>query len=246
MSRLDRFLVTADWENQFCNVTQSTLPRPVSDHCPVMLDCDGIRSGPSPFRFENMWLKYAGFKDTLRDWWQSLHFSGSYSFILASKLKALKGILKAWNIEVFGRVENNKKDALNRISLWDDVEKEKVLSLEEAEKRDKAREEFKEWVDLEEVSWRQKSREIWLKEGDRNTGFFHRMTNSHRRRKSINSISINGRRLVKEAEVRDGLVGAYQSLLSASNNWCPPYPDLHLNLIGADQSAKLEEMFTEE
>ena len=246
MSRLDRFLVTADWENQFCNVTQCTLPRPVSDHCPVMLDCDGIRSGPSPFRFENMWLKYAGFKDTLRDWWQSLHFSGSYSFILASKLKALKGILKDWNFEVFGRVENNKKEALNRISFWDDVEKEKVLSLEEAEKRDKAREDFKEWVDLEEISWRQKSREIWLKEGDRNTGFFHRMANSHRRRKSISSISINGRRLVKEAEVRDGLVDAYQSLLSASNNWCPPYPDLHLNLIGADQSAKLEEMFTEE
>ena len=101
-------------------------------------------------------------------------------------------------------------------------------------------------MDLEEVSWRQKSREIWLKEGDRNTGFFHRMANSHRRRKSISSISINGRRLVKEAEVKDGLVGAFQSLLLASNNWCPPYPDIHLNVIGADQSAKLEEMVTEE
>ena len=42
------------------------------------------------------------------------------------------------------------------------------------------------------------------------------------------------------------MIGAFQSLLSASNNWCPPYPDLHFNLIGADQSAKLEEMFTEE
>ena len=108
MSRLDRFLVSADWESQFSNVTQSTLSRPVSDHCPVMLDSDGIKSGPSPFRFENMWLKFVGFKDLLRDWWQSLHFSSSLSFILASKLKAMKGILKAWNKEVFGRVDKKK------------------------------------------------------------------------------------------------------------------------------------------
>ena len=126
------------------------------------------------------------------------------------------------------------------------MEKDKELSLVEAEEREKARENYKEWVDLEEVSWRQKSREIWLKEGDRNTGFFHRMTNSHRRRNSITSIRINGRRLVKEAEVKEGLVSAFQSLLSAPINWRLPFPDLYFNLIGEDQSAKLEEMFTEE
>ena len=87
---------------------------------------------------------------------------------------------------------------------------------------------------MEEVSWRQKSRETWLKEGNRNTGFFHRMTNSHRRRNSIRSISINGRNFVKESEIKEGLVGAFQSLLTASNNWCPPFPDLLFNLIGGD------------
>ena len=117
MSRLDRFLVSADWESQFSKAIQRTLPRPVFDHCPVMLDIDGIKSGPSPFRFENMWLKFDGFKDLLRGWWQSLHFSGSYSFVLASKLKALKGILKIWNREVFGKVDLNKKEALRRISF---------------------------------------------------------------------------------------------------------------------------------
>ena len=193
-----------------------------------------------------MWMKFDGFKDLLRGWWQSLHFSGSFSFVLASKLKALKGILKIWNREVFGKVDLNKKEALRRISFWDEVEKVKELSLAEAEEREKARDNYKEWVDMEEVSWRQKSREIWLKEGDRNTGFFHRMANSHRRRNSISSIRINGRNLIKEDEVKEGLVCAFQSLLSAPINWNLSFPDLNFNLIGEDQAAKLEEMFTEE
>ena len=172
--------------------------------------------------------------------------SGSFSFVLASKLKALKGILKVWNEEVFGKVELKRKEALSRISFWDEVEKDKELSLAEAKEREKAREIYKEWVDLEEVLWRQKSREIWLKEGDRNTGFFHRMANSHRRRNSISSIRINGRNLVKEAEVKEGLVRAFQCLLSAPINWRLPFPYLDVNLIGEDHCAKLEEMFTEE
>ena len=90
MSRIDRFLVTEDWEGYFNGVVQSTLPRPVSDHFPILLDGGGVRKGLVPFRFENMWLKEEGFKDLLIGWWQSLRFSGSFSFILAEKLKALK------------------------------------------------------------------------------------------------------------------------------------------------------------
>ena len=63
---------------------------------------------------------------------------------------------------------------------------------------------------MEETSWRQKSREISLKEGDSNIGFFHRMANSHRRRNTINKIKINGEWLMEDSKIRQGIVEAFE------------------------------------
>ena len=57
MSKIDHFLVSNDWESYFSGVIQSTLPRPISDHCPILLDAGGIRKGLIPFKFEVMWLR---------------------------------------------------------------------------------------------------------------------------------------------------------------------------------------------
>ena len=245
MSRLDRFLVSSDWESQFCNVAQRSLPRPISNHFPLLLDSDGVRSSPSPFRFELMWLKFKGFRELLKGWWQILKFHGSFSYILAAKLKALKGILKSWNMEVFGRVEVKKKKALQRVLFWDDLEKQRELVLEEREERIMAKEEFKSWAVLEEISWRQKSRELWLKDGDKNTGYFHKMANAHRRRNCLRKISINGKMIENEAEIKAGLIDAFKNLISAPSEWRPSLPDLSFNEIGLEAASILEEVFSE-
>ena len=99
-----------------------------------------------------MWLNYEGFKAILKGWWQRLVFHDCFSFILVAKLKAWKGILKVWNIEVFGRVETNKLEALRRVSFWDDLEKERELGLEENEERTKVKDDFKSWALMEEIS----------------------------------------------------------------------------------------------
>ena len=53
------------------------------------------------------------------------------------------------------------------MEAWDRIEEGRSLTLEEC----KAKEFFKKWDLLNEMHLRQKSRELWLKAIDKNTGF---------------------------------------------------------------------------
>ena len=72
--------------------------------------------------------------------------------------------------------------------------KEEVVVLSEEEKLEKVRlqTKFKKISLSEEISWRQKSRMLYLKEGGSNTKFFHQMANSHRRNNAITNLKIDG------------------------------------------------------
>ncbi|RVW20242.1 hypothetical protein CK203_110272 [Vitis vinifera] len=208
-ARLDRFLVSPSWLDKFSGVIQRKLPRPVSDHFPILLEGGGLRRGPSPFRFENMWLKVEGFLDLIRSWWRETEVGGTVSYRLAAKTKELKQKLKVWNREVFGNLEGNKRAALQQVDYWDGVESERSLSLEKTELKKEAKESYKKWVLLEKSHWRQLSREVWLKEWDKNTGFFHRMANAHRNNNSLDRVKIDGVWLEEDQDVREGIANAF-------------------------------------
>ncbi|XP_059654667.1 uncharacterized protein LOC132301434 [Cornus florida] len=77
LSRLDRFLVSKEWEEMFSDVV--------------------LRSRRSSFRFGDMWLRAKGFLDRIRFWWEVSGVVGTPSHSLTGHLRRLKGSIKIWN-----------------------------------------------------------------------------------------------------------------------------------------------------
>ena len=129
---------------------------------------------------------------------------------------------------------------------WDEKEKCSALNLEDCEARKEARESYKTWVLREEISWRQKSRELWLKEGGNNTKFFHRMANAHSRRNWLSKLKVNGCWHSEDNNLKNSVVGAFQKLYSEEEGWRPCIDGLSFMGLVSSEAEGLEIPFSKE
>ena len=246
MSRIDRTLVSLDWEEHFVNVSQWVVPRVLSNQCPLLLEAGVVRLGQSAFKFENMWLKVEGFVDRVKHWWDGYSFAGSPSFILAQKLKVLKANLKKWNMEEFSDLAFKKNNLLTELMDLDAREELVGLSDEDQICHLQIKGDIEQLASLEEIPWRQKSRALYVKEGDNNTRFFHRLANSHRNASQTKRIEVDGVLYEDEPDVRSQLVFFYQGLFKETEVGRPTMDGLDFACIEEGERSSLEKEFTKE
>jgi exonuclease III len=153
-SRIDRFLISPDWEAKYPEALQKRLLCLCSDHFPIVLACRRNKGGRKSFKFENMWLKEEGFVDKGRGWWDSYNFQGTPSFIFAKKLRALKGDIINWNKTVFGNVGVLIKERTDELKALETAVERGGLSEEERERKRQLCRDLERALLQEEISWR--------------------------------------------------------------------------------------------
>ncbi len=67
---------------------------------------------------------------------------------------------------------------------------------------------------MEKICWWQKPRALWLREGDKNTKFFHRTANSNRRYNSISTLLINWEMSTDPALISANIIQFYENTLT--------------------------------
>ena len=126
-----------------------------------------------------------------------------------------------WNCSEFGNVDRQKKELLEALKLLDAKEGEYGLFEVEIGERAVLRSQIQNVLSLEEVSLRQKSRMLCIKEGDNNTKFFHKVANSRRRYNHISMLEVNGVIYEDESKMADQVVQFYKNLYKETEEWRP-------------------------
>lgn len=88
--------------------------------------------------------------------------------------------------------------------------------------------ELEEWQAKEDIKWKQKSRELWLKEGDHNSKFFHASTIIRRKNNIVEIKLENGNYIYENEDIEKYFEKHFQELYNSSN---PNFPRDLENLI---------------
>ncbi|XP_075103547.1 uncharacterized protein LOC142178115 [Nicotiana tabacum] len=131
------------------------------------------------------------------------------------------------------KLKNLKKD----ITLEQGAEKSHMLALQQ---------EYQQLIKAEEISWRQKSRCLWLKKGDRNTKYFQKMANSHRSNNYIDKLKVGPEIIEDKDSIKREILDFYKKLYTEQESWRPCAEFEGLASISEEEKTDLELAFQEE
>lgn len=222
LKRLDRFL----GNQSFCDLFDSTkvfhLDWYSSDHRPIRICANSnvaqfFKRPAQHFKFEEMWLKDDNCKTIVESAWKErsldIHMGDRIVHNFKNALKRCSSSLRLWGKkkrhDMFKAV-NEQKSLLQQAYLRQPYPIfHDIVGIEE--KLNKALEE-------EEIYWKQRSRENWLKWGDKNTRWFHKKASMRRQKNFIHGIkNTNGVWASNPEHIKDSFVEYFSQIFKSTS-----------------------------
>uniref|UniRef100_A0A803QMV0 Reverse transcriptase n=1 Tax=Cannabis sativa TaxID=3483 RepID=A0A803QMV0_CANSA len=187
--RLDRVCGNLEWFDMFPSMKVRHLDRTNSDHCPLLLmeyDPHVKRHNTTRWRtrfhFESAWAEDEECSNIVQSVWQQ-DKKISNTRELQNRLGKCGQPLQQWNKSKKQEMTRHLKEYEDKISLLSrSTNVQDWQQMQELERKQNV------WLDKEEKFWKQRRRALWLKEGDKNTKFFHRKASNRKAKNTIQGL----------------------------------------------------------
>jgi endonuclease/exonuclease/phosphatase family metal-dependent hydrolase len=185
--RLDRVLVSIEWEHNYPLETVEVLNREILDHTPL-LPSTGEKAKPKkqlPFIFELGWLLKEGFFEVFSEVWKRENRGGTPMQRWQSKIRRLRQFLRGWTKNMNGAYKKEKQEFLRKAEELDKKAESQLLSQHEWDLKQSIHERITQLLREEEVRWFQRAKTTKILKGDNNTKYFQMVANGKRRKTRI-------------------------------------------------------------
>lgn len=118
------------------------------------------------------------------------------------RTKKLQEELRCWHLNHFKNSNEEMEGCKEKILELYQKEERQPLSLEEFRERVRMRERVFELVNVTESRWRQRARCKWLREGDKNTRYFHAQASARCRKNRVEAVRDKNGRVVTGTKIK--------------------------------------------
>jgi hypothetical protein len=191
--KLDRILVSIDWEIKYPKANVHALPRALSDHTPLLLDTRmPSQHNSQMLKFELAWLLKDGFFDIVTGIWQSKTRGANAMEIWQNKICLLRKYLRGWLKNLNGANKKEKEEITRKIDELDKKAESTMLSPHEVDLQRCLNTRLIQILHEEEIKWYQRAKTNKLLYGGSNTKKFHLVENGKNRKKRIFQLEEDG------------------------------------------------------
>jgi hypothetical protein len=214
-TRIDRVLVSKEWDLAFPQFQITPAFSNVSDHCPMLLSKMDRKHYPG-FRCEAHWLLQEEFLPVVTEAWEKPVRSVNAIRVLHTKLSRTAKALRKWNKRQVKWAKMVSSIADEMIFSLDVAQEDRVLTEQEMQLCTLLKSKLLGFAAIDRIKWRQCSRITWIREGDANTKLFHLRANGRRRKNHIPLLIGPSDMVSKHDEKEEILLQHFKKLMGTS------------------------------